>query len=520
MSYILRDIDILIPEAILVLGTIMTLLYGIFCRGSNISTSNSQNSALCSGFSNFSERNVVFSRHVGYLSIAMLFVTLFFLHLISGVEKTALENSIESNSFVVSAKYIILLSVIGSMLIAVSSDNIKKMPFEVFVLMLFSTVGMMLVISSNDLLVLYLALELMSLATYVIVAYLRDSPTASEAALKYFILGALASGIYLFGCSMIYGFAGSINFDSIGEYYLSSSAASASLSAQDGALSSVPIGFIVGMVLILVAFCFKMSAAPFHMWTPDVYQGSPTIVTTFIATASKAAVVLFFIKLLYGVMFDLVEEWQRIAIFTSIASLAIGSFGAIMQQNIKRLIAYSSIAHIGFIILAIASSDFAGIHSAVTYTIIYLVMTATIFAILFALRFKNGEEKENIKQLAGLGKNNPVLAFSISVIMFSMAGVPPFAGFFAKFFVLLSVVKQELYPAAVFAVVCAAVSSFYYLRVVKVMYFDDGDSDNLELKSLLLKFMILLGVLFNMLYIMVPEVISKFVEVGALKLWE
>jgi NADH-quinone oxidoreductase subunit N len=488
MHYFPHDIAILIPEIILTLGGLLVLLYGAIAKK-------------------------VSNRQIGYLVIAVLCIALFFLNSIAHLEQTAFGTSFETNYFVVLAKYLILITVIANVFISLASQYCKSLPFEVFVIMLFASVGMLLLVSANDLLVLYLGLELMSLSLYVLVAYMREDIKASEAALKYFILGALASGFYLFGSSIMYGFTGSINFDVISEYYVN--IANSSHSSE----MMIPIGFLVGVILVLITFCFKMSAAPFHMWTPDVYQGSPLIITSFLATAPKIAIIFLFIKMLYQPLLDLTEEWQQIIIFAAIASMLVGSLGAIMQQNIKRMLAYSTIGHIGFILLGISLTDIVGIYSAITYLIIYIIMTVTIFALLLTLQAPGGEYKSNIQQLSGLGRSNPYIAFAITVIMFSMAGIPPLAGFFAKFYVLLGVIKQEMYFLAIIAVIFTTISSFYYLRIVKIIYFDEQNHANHCEISLPVKILIFMGIIFNVLYVLMPELLTAIVEKAAFTAW-
>jgi NADH-quinone oxidoreductase subunit N len=352
------------------------------------------------------------------------------------------------------------LTLIGALVsILMSVDWLQRAGLEKFeypVLVILSTLGMLLLISADNLIALYLGLELMSLALYVMAAFARDDGQASEAGLKYFVLGALSSGMMLYGSSLLYGFAGTVSFAGI--------AASVATSA--------PIGVIFGLVFVLAGLAFKMSAAPFHMWTPDVYQGAPTPVTAFFASAAKMAAVAITARLVITAFPDVKDQWRQIIIFLAIASTLLGSFAAIGQQNIKRLMAYSSIGHMGFALIGLAAGDEAGVRGVAIYLAIYLVMTLGTFAAILAMRVK-GKFVENISDLAGLSRTNGLMAFFLAMLMFSLAGIPPLAGFFAKYYVLLAAVDAGLYPLAVIGVLASAIAAFYYLRVVKVMYFDE-----------------------------------------------
>jgi len=346
-----------------------------------------------------------------------------------------------------------LVSVLLSVDFLRSTRNVK---FEFPVLVLLSTLGMLLLISADNLIALYLGLELMSLALYVMAAFERNNARASEAGLKYFVLGALSSGMMLYGASLLYGFAGTVSFAGIA-----------------AAVSSTPlIGVIFGLVFLLAGLAFKISAAPFHMWTPDVYEGAPTPVTAFFASAVKMAAMAITARVVITAFPTITAQWRQIVVFLSIASMLLGSFAAIGQSNIKRLMAYSSIGHIGFALIGLAAGDEAGIRGVVIYLAIYLVMTLGTFAAILTMRV-SGRAVENIYDLAGLSRNNGVAAFFLAMLMFSLAGVPPLAGFFAKYYVFLAAVNAGLYPLAVIGVLASAVAAFYYLRIVKVMYFDE-----------------------------------------------
>ncbi len=362
-------------------------------------------------------------------------------------------------------KILILIGAVISLIY--SLDWLKQKhseKFEYSVLILFSTVGLMLMVSAADFLGLYMGLELSSLCLYILASIDKDNVVSSEAGLKYFVLGSLASGIMLFGISLIYGFAGTTEFAKLSETFISSSIASSP--------DYFPYGIIIGMVMVIAAFCFKLSAAPFHMWTPDVYQGSPTPVTAFFATAPKVAMVFLLIKVLMQPFFELSEHWQQIIIFVSAFSMLVGALGGLMQTNIKRMLAYSSIGHVGYALMGLAALSDSAVESVIIYITIYLFMSAGIFGCVLLMQRK-GKFVEDIKELRGSSANHPYLSASIAVLMFSMAGIPPLAGFFGKMYVFIAVIDAELFYLAVFGLLMSVLSAFYYLRVVKVMYFDE-----------------------------------------------
>ncbi len=329
--------------------------------------------------------------------------------------------------------------------------------FEYPVLLLFATTGMLMMISANDLIALYVGLELQSLALYVVAAFRRDSARSSEAGLKYFVLGALASGMLLYGASLVYGFTGSTAFDQI---------------AAAVQPSGANLGLIFGLVFLMAGFAFKISAVPFHMWTPDVYEGAPTPVTAFFAAAPKIAAMALTVRVVITAFPAVTQEWQQIVVFIAIASMALGSFAAIGQTNIKRLMAYSSIGHMGFALVGLAAGTAEGVQGVIVYLAIYLVMTLGTFACILALR-RNGQMVEEIAQLSGLSRTSPVMALMLAILLFSLAGIPPLAGFFAKFYVFLAAIEAGLYALAVIGVLLSVVGAYYYLRIVKIMYFDD-----------------------------------------------
>lgn len=335
----------------------------------------------------------------------------------------------------------------------------KMERFEYPIVMLFATLGMMMMVSANDMIALYLGLELQSLALYVLAAYQRDSLRATEAGLKYFVLGALASGLLLYGASLVYGFAGSTNFTALAQI----------IHASHGHVHS---GVIVGIVFILAGLAFKISAVPFHMWTPDVYEGAPTPVTAFFAVAPKIAAFALLMRLMVGPFGDLTEQWRQVIILISASSMFLGAFAAIAQKNIKRMMAYSSIGNMGYALLGLAAGTQDGVHAVLVYFAIYLFMSIGAFAVVLSMRRK-GQMVEGIDDLAGLGKSNPMMALAMAIFMFSMAGIPPLAGFWGKLYVFRAAINEGLITLSVIGVLTSVVGAFYYLRIIKVMYFDE-----------------------------------------------
>ena len=366
-----------------------------------------------------------------------------------------------NGSFIVDdfARFLKVLAIIGSGATLVLSTEFLADPsrriFEYSILVLLSTLGMMVLISAGDLISLYLGLELMSLALYVVAASNRDDVKSTEAGLKYFVLGALSSGMLLYGASLIYGFTGTVSFAGI------------AAAAKTGS-----IGIVFGIVFLLAGLCFKVSAVPFHMWTPDVYEGAPTPVTAFFASAPKVAAMAVFTRVTLTAFPGIVPQWQQIVVFVSIASMALGSFAAIGQKNIKRLMAYSSIGHMGFALVGLASGTAEGAQGVLVYVAIYVAMTLGTFSVILAMK-RNGQHVENISDFAGLSRTNPLLAFLFAMLLFSLAGVPPLAGFFGKFYVFVAAIKAGLFTLAVIGVITSVIGAYYYLSIVKVMYFDE-----------------------------------------------
>jgi NADH-quinone oxidoreductase subunit N len=374
--------------------------------------------------------------------------------------------------------------------------------FEYPVLVVLATVGMMMMISAGSLMSLYMGLELQSLALYVVAAIQRDSGRATEAGLKYFVLGALASGMLLYGISLIYGFTGSMDFAEI---------------ADTASRSEGNIGLVFGLVFLLAGLAFKVSAVPFHMWTPDVYEGAPTPVTAFFAAAPKIAAMSIFVRTMVTAFPTIAQDWQQIVVFISIASMVLGAFAAIGQRNIKRLMAYSSIGHMGFALVGLAAGSQAGIRGVIIYLAIYLAMTVGTFACILSMR-RGNRMVEDINELAGLGKNNPMMAFLLSMLMFSLAGIPPLAGFFGKFYVFLAAIEAELYALAIIGVLASVVGAFYYLRVIKIIYFDEPVE---RFEPMLGELRVIVGVaaLFVILFIIYPGPLIIAAETAASSLF-
>lgn len=423
----------IIPEIVLVVGALVLLMIGVF-RGDRAADA------------------------IGWLSILLLGAAALIILGQTDGPHVLFGGALVIDAF---ARFMKVLTLLGSaVVIFMSFDYLREtrlLKCEYPVLIVFATVGMLLMISANDLIALYLAVELQSLVLYVIAAFRRDSVRSSEAGLKYFVLGALSSGMLLYGASLIYGFTGSTDFEQI---------------AFAISLTGVNLGLIFGLVFFLAGLAFKVSAVPFHMWTPDVYEGAPTPVTAFFAAAPKIAAMAMFVRAMHTAFTGLETEWQQIVVFISIASMVLGAFAAIGQRNIKRLMAYSSIGHMGFALVGLAAGTWEGVQGIVVYLAIYLVMTVGVFACILAMRRDDGMV-EDIDELAGLSRNDPLMAFLLAMLLFSLAGIPPLAGFFAKFYVFLAAIEAGLYPLAVIGVLASVVGAYYYLRIIKIMYFDE-----------------------------------------------
>ena len=426
---------IALPEIVLALCAMAILMIGVFLRRNAWSTS-------------------------AMLSLAALVVTAVLVLAGEGGRATGFSGLFVVDAFAVFAKVLVLAAAGLSLFLALDWHRREGLArFEYPVLVLFAALGMMMMVSANDLMSLYVGLELASLSLYVTAAFARDDLRSTEAGLKYFTLGALASGLLLYGASLAYGYAGTTRFDGIAE------------ALQAGPPS---MGLIVGLSFIAAGLAFKVSAVPFHMWTPDVYEGAPTPVTALFSVAPKAAAIALFLRVMAGPFAPVLAKWQQIIVLISIASMLVGAFAAIAQSNIKRLMAYSSIGHVGYALIGLAAGDEAGIRGVLVYTAIYVVMNLGAFGCIVALR-RDGVARERVEDFAGLARSAPLLALAMAVFMFSMAGIPPLAGFFGKLYVFVAAVNAGLWPLAVIGVLASVVSAFYYLRIVKVMYFDASE---------------------------------------------
>ena len=429
------DLFTILPELILAVLGMALLMYGVF-RGDKAVHS------------------------VSWLAVGAILITAIAISGQSDSGQVAFKGQFIVDQFSVFMKWLILL---GSALAILMSLNYNEREgiqrFEYPVLILFATLGMLLMVSANDLMSLYVGLELQSLSLYVIAAFRRDSTKSSEAGLKYFVLGALSSGMLLYGASMIYGFAGTTQFDKLA-------------TLLPGPNADPGVGVIVGLVFLLAGLAFKVSAVPFHMWTPDVYEGAPTPVTAFFAVAPKIAAIALLVRTMVGPFGELFDQWQQIIIFISIASMLLGALAAIWQTNIKRLMAYSSIGHIGFALVGLAAGSEEGIRGIGVYMAIYLAMNIGTFCCILSMR-RQGVMVEGISDLAGLARNQPMMAAALAIFMFSMAGIPPLAGFFGKLYVFMAAVNEGLYVLAIIGVLTSVIGAFYYLRIIKIMYFDE-----------------------------------------------
>ena len=384
-----------------------------------------------------------------------------------------------------------IIAIISGIFFMLSSYDYTKLTnlsnVEYSTLILCSILGMLVMISSYDLIVFYIGLELQSLPLYVLAAFNRNKIQSSEAGLKYFVLSALSSGILLYGCSLLYGFSGSTNFYTISQNIYSHETKN-----------------VFGLVFILVGLAFKISAVPFHMWAPDVYEGSPTSVTLFFAMVPKVAALTVFIRFLYVPFVNLIDQWQAIIIFLSLSSMIFGAVAAIGQKNLKRLIAYSSIGHMGYALAGLAVGTNSGIQNSIIYICIYLIMNLGIFCCLFMMK-RNGKFFDNLEDLSGLSKNHPVISLSLLILLFSLAGIPPMAGFFAKFYVFMSVIEKSMYFLAIVGLISTVVSAFYYLKIIKIIYFDEPKEKYDNVNFIGVKISLTLSTLLILLYFVYPS---------------
>tara|TARA_B100000965_G_scaffold226512_1_gene189621 strand:+ start:688 stop:2103 length:1416 start_codon:yes stop_codon:yes gene_type:complete len=467
----MENLNLILPEIFTSLSIMLFLIIGVFKKNSS---------------------SLIYS-----LTTISLIILLASVYNLTTVSETLLFNK----SYIIDnlsnfMKIIMIVSGIFVMLISSKYLQISKLnKIEYPVLILSAILGMMVMISSNDLIVFYMGLELQSLALYVLASFNRDNLLSTESGLKYFILSALSSGLLLYGCSLVYGFSETTNFN---EILINS--------------NNVEYGLTFGIVFILVGLAFKISAVPFHMWAPDVYQGSPTSVTIFFAILPKIAALTVFIRFLYVPFVNMIDQWQIIIIFISIASMTFGAVAAIGQTNLKRLVAYSSIGHMGYALAGLSTGTNDGIQSSITYISIYLVMNLALFSCIFMLRRKE-TYYEKIEDLSGLSKNHPMLSFALMAVLFSLAGIPPLAGFFAKFYIFVAVIEQSMYLLAVVGLLSTVIAAFYYLRIIKIIYFDPEKEMYEKNHHFGLKFTLILSTIFILGYFIYPsgltEIISK-----------
>ena len=460
----MENLNLVLPEIFISLSIMFLLVLGVFKKNSS---------------------KIIFNISL----LALLITAIITFNETSNIDRVTLFNNSVVIDYMSSLMKIITL--LGAFLVLVISPTYLKTfmiyKIEYPVLILSSVLGMMVMISSNDLIVFYMGLELQSLALYVLATFNRDQIKSSEAGLKYFVLSALSSGLLLYGCSLIYGFSGSTNFNVI----------SNQLNTDEYVLT-------FGIVFILVGLAFKISAVPFHMWAPDVYEGSPTSVTLFFTMVPKIAALTVFVRFLYVPFLNLIDQWQMIIVFLSIASMLFGAIAAIGQTNIKRLVAYSSIGHIGYTLAGLATGSNEGIQSSIIYISIYVIMNLALFSCLLMLK-RNNQYYEETDDLSGLSKNHPLLSLSLLVILFSLAGIPPLAGFFAKFYVFKAVIEQSTYFLAIVGLLSTVVAAFYYLRIIKIIYFDKEKEKYDQDHSLWLKFSLTFSTILILLYFIFPS---------------
>ena len=466
----MENFNLILPEIFLALSIFVTLLIGVFFKNSYSLVTNLTYAIIVSLlliiFNSFNESGNLFS------------------------------NSFISNSFINFFKILILLGTLFVMLITQNFIKETKINyFEYPLLLLFSVLGMFFMISSNDLMSFYLGLELQSLALYILAAIDKDNLKSNESGLKYFVLSALSSGLLLYGCSLLYGFTGTTNFEEI-----------------NLKMEIENTGAIFAMVFILVGLAFKVSAVPFHMWTPDVYQGSPTSVTSFFAVVPKVAGMAILIRFVQIPFEQLIDQWKNILVFMALASMILGAVAAIGQTNIKRLIAYSSIGHIGYALAGISTGTITGYNSSIAYISIYVIMNLGVFGCIFLMK-KDGKYCEDIKDLAGISKQNPLLAISFLIIMFSLAGIPPLAGFFAKFYVFMSVIENGMYTLAIVGLLSTIISAFYYLRIIKIIYFDEIKNPFDKTKNLGVTSTVFLSCSILVLFFLYPSILNNIVNI-------
>jgi len=465
----INNLNILLPEIFLSLSIFSILMLGVFIKKSF---------------------NIVFN----LTSLILILTIAIILNNPNNEEKIFLDSFIR-DSFSNYFKILILISslfVLNSSKNFITENNLDK--FEYPIIILLSILGMFFMVSSNDLILFYLGLELQSLSLYILASIDRDNLRSSESGIKYFVLSALSSGLLLYGCSLLYGFTGSTNFDLIANQ-----------------LTKENVGAVFAMVFILVGLAFKVSAVPFHMWTPDVYEGAPTSITNYFAVVPKVAGLALLIKFMLIPFSNILLEWQTILIFISIASMILGAVAAIVQKNIKRLLAYSSIGHIGYALAGVATGEISGYESSIIYISIYVIMNIGAFSCLYLLK-KDGQYKENISDLSGISKKHPLLAISLLIILFSMAGVPPLGGFFAKFYIFTAVLEKEMYALAIIGLLTTVISAFYYLKIIKTIYFDDSFITLEKVKNKTAQVSIFLSCSILLTFFLYPAILSNIVS--------
>ena len=464
----INNLNILLPEIFLTLSIFSLLMIGVFLKNSF---------------------NLIFN-----LSSIIIIITAAIIFNRPNVEEKIFLESFTRDAF---SNFFKILILISSLFVLNASKNYiidKKLDkFEYPIIILLSILGMFFMVSSNDIIIFYLGLELQSLSLYILASIDRDNLKSSESGIKYFILSALSSGLLLYGCSLLYGFSGSTNFDLIANE-----------------LNKENIGAVFAMVFILVGLAFKISAVPFHMWTPDVYEGAPTSITSYFAVVPKVAGLAVLIKFMFIPFSNILSEWQTIIIFISIASMILGAVAAISQKNIKRLLAYSSIGHIGYALAGVATGNISGYQSAIVYISIYVIMNIGIFSCLYLLK-KDGEYKENISDLSGVSKKHPLLAISFLIILFSLAGIPPLGGFFAKFYVFSAVLEQQMFTLAIIGLLTTVISAFYYLKIIKIIYFDDSVITFDAVKNKKAQASILISCSILLTFFLYPSILNKLV---------
>ena len=466
----MENLQLVLPEILISIIIMFLLIFGVYKKNSS---------------------SIVYNLS----TIGLVLILAVIINLDTNIEISLFNSSYSIDNLSRFMKILLILSGIFVMLSStkyIQTNKINKIEYPILILC--SILGMMVMISSNDLIVFYIGLELQSLALYVLASFNRDNILSTESGLKYFVLSALSSGLLLYGCSLIYGFSETTNFFEILK------------NTKDA-----QYGLTFGIVFILVGLAFKISAVPFHMWAPDVYQGSPTSVTLFFALLPKIAALTVFIRFLYIPFFELIDQWQMIIIFLSIASMIFGAVAAIGQKNLKRLIAYSSISHMGYALAGLSTGTVQGVHSSITYMTIYLVMNLAFFSCLFMLK-RNEKYYESLEDLSGLSKNHPLLSLALLAVLFSLAGIPPLAGFFAKFYIFLAVINEKMYFLAVVGLLATVVAAFYYLRIIKIIYFDP-EKEKYETKhNLGLKFTLVMSSLFIVAYFIYPSGIIEMIS--------